>query len=258
VTVEVEAERATIPLDRAIPAGLVVNELVTSSFKYAFGNGGGRLKVRFATRSHQSEACITVEDDGSGLDLPPQKGLGLTLVEGFAQQIQGQVEYVRVETGCKIVFRFPVNIAQMLLSEPLRAKSGQQAAVRDIACQRTLKVYSRSGNSRISEMNDSCACRPACRSRSKCGRSHWAACAACETSITSSNITGCFPPRPRCRAASGAQASDARTPGPICNLDTLREMIAQNATLPPGKGSANGGRKSSSEDAAANAAAPLK
>ena len=111
VTVEVEAERATIPLDRAIPAGLVVNELVTNSFKYAFGNGGGRIKVRFATRSHQSEACITVEDDGSGLDLPPQKGLGLTLVEGFAQQIQGQVEYVRVETGCKIVFRFPVNIA---------------------------------------------------------------------------------------------------------------------------------------------------
>jgi two-component sensor histidine kinase len=104
----VEAERAVIPIDRAVPAGLVVNELVTNSFKYAFGNSGGQIKVRFATGSHQSEACITVEDDGKGLELPPKKGLGLTLVEGFAQQIQGRIEYVPVETGCKIIFCFPV------------------------------------------------------------------------------------------------------------------------------------------------------
>ena len=74
----------------------------------AFGNSGGQIKVRFATGSHQSEACITVEDDGKGLELPPKKGLGLTLVEGFAQQIQGRIEYVPVETGCKIIFCFPV------------------------------------------------------------------------------------------------------------------------------------------------------
>ena len=50
----------------------------------------------------------TIEDDGKGLELPPKKGLGLTLVEGFAQQIQGHIEYVPVETGCKIIFCFPV------------------------------------------------------------------------------------------------------------------------------------------------------
>ena len=36
-----------------------------------------------------------------------QKGLGLSLVEGFAQQIQGRVEYVPVETGSKTTFCFP-------------------------------------------------------------------------------------------------------------------------------------------------------
>ena len=51
VTVEVEAEGAVIPIDRAVPAGLVVNELVTNSFKYAFGSTGGRIKVHFATGS---------------------------------------------------------------------------------------------------------------------------------------------------------------------------------------------------------------
>jgi two-component sensor histidine kinase len=42
------AEKATIPIDRAVPAGLIVNELVRNSIKYAFGNGGGLIRVHFA------------------------------------------------------------------------------------------------------------------------------------------------------------------------------------------------------------------
>jgi two-component sensor histidine kinase/putative methionine-R-sulfoxide reductase with GAF domain len=110
VTIEVAAERVNIPIDRAVPAGLVVNELVTNSLKYAFGNGGGTIRVRFALTSNASEGCLTVEDDGKGLAVPPHKGLGLSLVEGFAQQIQGRVEYAKVETGSRIVLCFPVAI----------------------------------------------------------------------------------------------------------------------------------------------------
>jgi two-component sensor histidine kinase len=87
VTIEVAAEKATIPIDRAVPAGLIVNELVTNSIKYAFGNGGGLIRVHFATRSNNSEAWLTVEDNGRGMKLPLKKGLGLSLVEGFSQQI---------------------------------------------------------------------------------------------------------------------------------------------------------------------------
>ena len=110
VTIEVLAEKATIPIDRAVPAGLVVNELVTNSIKYAFGNGGGLIRVYFATSSNHSEAWLTVEDNGRGMKLPPNKGLGLSLVEGFAQQIQGRVEYVPVETGSKTTFCFPATM----------------------------------------------------------------------------------------------------------------------------------------------------
>jgi two-component sensor histidine kinase len=41
------------------------------------------------------------------MDLPPKKGLGLTLVEGFAQQIQGRIEYAKPGAGCKITLCFP-------------------------------------------------------------------------------------------------------------------------------------------------------
>jgi two-component sensor histidine kinase len=108
VTIEVEAERITVPIDRAVPAGLVVNELVTNALKYAFANAGGHIQVRFDATSNRSEACVSVEDNGKGMDLPPKKGLGLTLVEAFAEQIQGRVEYFKVDVGSKVTLCFPV------------------------------------------------------------------------------------------------------------------------------------------------------
>jgi two-component sensor histidine kinase len=108
IAIEVDAEPAQIPIDRAVPAGLVVNELVTNSIKYAFGNNEGHIKVRFALVGNSSEGCVSVEDNGRGMDLPPKKGVGLTLVEGFAQQIQGRVEFVQVESGSQTILCFPV------------------------------------------------------------------------------------------------------------------------------------------------------
>jgi two-component sensor histidine kinase len=108
LTIEVQAEQIEIPIDRAVPAGLVVNELVTNSIKYAFDNNSGRIWIRFRVIGNSSEGCLTVEDDGRGMDLPPKKGLGLTLVEGFAQQIQGRIDYAKIDTGSRTVLCFPV------------------------------------------------------------------------------------------------------------------------------------------------------
>jgi two-component sensor histidine kinase len=105
--IDVEAQNVRISIDRAVPAGLVVNELVTNSIKYAFGNRGGRITVRFTPISNASEACVSVEDDGIGMTIPPRKGLGLSLVDGFAQQIQGRVSYEKVETGSRAILCFP-------------------------------------------------------------------------------------------------------------------------------------------------------
>jgi two-component sensor histidine kinase len=107
-TIEVHSAHAPIPLDKAVPAGLIVNELITNSLKYAFGNAGGIIRVTFDVMTNASEACIAVADDGIGIKLPPKKGFGLTLIEGLAHQLSGRIEYVEVDKGSRIRLCFPV------------------------------------------------------------------------------------------------------------------------------------------------------
>jgi PAS domain S-box-containing protein len=86
---DIESER--LPTDRAIPIGLIVNELVTNAVKYAFP-GAAKGTVMVTLKRVPGELRLTVADDGQGLD--PRRadsGLGGRLVDGFAQQLGAQV-----------------------------------------------------------------------------------------------------------------------------------------------------------------------
>jgi PAS domain S-box-containing protein len=81
-----------LPTDRAIPIGLIVNELVTNAAKYAFPGGAGGT-VMVTLKRAPGELRLTVSDDGQGLDPSrADSGLGGRLVDGFAQQLGGRVE----------------------------------------------------------------------------------------------------------------------------------------------------------------------
>ncbi len=109
VIVEVEASAATLPLDRAVPAGLIVNELVTNAFKYAFeDNREGLVRVVFSTDAETGEACITVEDNGKGMGPSRNGGLGLKLIDAFARQLGGRVQRDPVEKGTRTRVSFPL------------------------------------------------------------------------------------------------------------------------------------------------------
>jgi two-component sensor histidine kinase/putative methionine-R-sulfoxide reductase with GAF domain len=115
VIIEVQADETHVPLDRAVPAGLIVNELVTNSLKYAFDEKGGTIRVTFAVDVTIGEGCIVVEDDGRGMpprsEQTPRKGsLGLRLIEAFVQQLNGRIERDEVEKGTKIRACFPLAI----------------------------------------------------------------------------------------------------------------------------------------------------
>jgi two-component sensor histidine kinase/putative methionine-R-sulfoxide reductase with GAF domain len=109
ITIEVETDRAALlPLDRAVAAGLIVNELVTNSLKYAFNETGGAIRVIFTTSPEQGEACLTVEDNGRGMGPSREGGLGLRLIDAFTAQLDGQVEQEPVEKGTRTCVRFPL------------------------------------------------------------------------------------------------------------------------------------------------------
>jgi PAS domain S-box-containing protein len=107
ITVKTEIESATLPADRAISLGLIVNELVTNAVKYAFpGEKSGTVWVRL--KRVQGLLHLTVSDDGTGLD--PRRadsGIGGRLIEIFAQQLGGQVERESGSNGTTVLLTIP-------------------------------------------------------------------------------------------------------------------------------------------------------
>jgi len=94
IVMELDVEHHELPLDRAVTAGLVVNELLTNSFKHAFtGERQGRIWLRLRARDQQLE--LTLEDNGVGLDNRDQASgtpLGLGLVATLAEQLDAALE----------------------------------------------------------------------------------------------------------------------------------------------------------------------
>jgi two-component sensor histidine kinase len=87
-----DIESELLPTDQAIPMGLIVNELVTNALKYAFPSET-KGTVMVTLKRVPGELRLTVADDGKGIDIRrADSGLGGRLVEGFAQQLGGQVE----------------------------------------------------------------------------------------------------------------------------------------------------------------------
>lgn len=105
---ELDVEDINIGIDTVIPLGLIVNELVTNSVKYAFPQGEGTITINLKSLSEQIKLNIT--DDGIGLpkniDIENTKTLGLQLVNSLVNQIDGNIEMDRSHgTGFKITFK---------------------------------------------------------------------------------------------------------------------------------------------------------
>jgi PAS domain S-box-containing protein len=88
-------EKYYVGLEKAIPCGLAVNELVTNSFKHAFpGEKNGTITVSLTADEHDGIVLI-VADDGIGLppgfDITAVKSLGLQLLPLLTEQLHGEL-----------------------------------------------------------------------------------------------------------------------------------------------------------------------
>jgi PAS domain S-box-containing protein len=106
-----EMESIFLPIDVAIPCGLIVNELVTNALKYAFpSDGEGKISVSLRKKEDKLvELCL--QDNGVGFphegDLRSLKSMGITLVLSLTEQIDGEISLIR-KPGTKFCITFPM------------------------------------------------------------------------------------------------------------------------------------------------------
>jgi PAS domain S-box-containing protein len=105
-----ETSAVHLPIDCAIPCGLIVNELITNALKHAFPDGR-RGQVRIALdATHDDHVILSVSDDGIGMaeavDLEDPITLGLQLVSLLTEQIGGKLDVRRADpTRFELRFR---------------------------------------------------------------------------------------------------------------------------------------------------------
>jgi two-component sensor histidine kinase len=105
IAVRVHCPPMRVSESSAVSIGLIVNELVTNSLKYAFAADRGGI-IEVDVRAAESGVQVSVADNGLGC--PGQaNGLGTRLVRLIAKQHGGRFERVSNEQGCKATALLP-------------------------------------------------------------------------------------------------------------------------------------------------------
>ena len=96
IKVKINIEPICLNIDTAIPCGLIINELLSNSLKYAFPKGtGGLIEINFKS-DNAPRFILNVKDNGIGFpkdfNLHNVHTLGLNLVKILTQQLDGDIE----------------------------------------------------------------------------------------------------------------------------------------------------------------------
>lgn len=108
IKIKLDIPAIMVEADTALSLGLIVNELVSNSIKYAFPDRYGQVAIYL--RSEQQDAyTLTVHDDGIGLPTDfeerRKKSFGLQLVSSLAKKLGGHIEYLN-NNGTKAILYF--------------------------------------------------------------------------------------------------------------------------------------------------------
>ncbi|MGI9552520.1 MAG: tetratricopeptide repeat-containing sensor histidine kinase [Aurantibacter sp.] len=107
VAIDIEMKKLELDVDMAIPIGLIINELLTNSLKYAFPSGGhGKIKV--ALTRIDDHLQLDVNDNGVGRlreDRVQGTGFGMQLIELLTQQLDGKM-VLNTNQGTSVSIQF--------------------------------------------------------------------------------------------------------------------------------------------------------
>ncbi len=111
INITVDAEGVELDIDRAIPFGLILNELVSNSFKYAFPVNDENGKIYIHLRKlNDKEGFFEYTDNGVGLpedsDERANSSMGIRLMNRLANQLQTKLNIDKTTEGVRFWFNF--------------------------------------------------------------------------------------------------------------------------------------------------------
>lgn len=112
ISLDVHISKDKLNIDKAIPCGLILNEIISNALKYAFKNQkNGLIKVSFTDlhKNKKHKFLLTVSDNGAGFILPTNvkdaSTLGLQLIHSLVEQLDGNL-IIESKKGTKYSITF--------------------------------------------------------------------------------------------------------------------------------------------------------
>ena len=110
ISLDINAVEVQLPINAAVPCGLVTNELISNALKHGFPAGRrGEIKIDLS-RESEGHAVLSISDNGQGipedLDLAKTDTLGMQLVHLLTDQLNGELTIHRANPTA-FVLRFP-------------------------------------------------------------------------------------------------------------------------------------------------------
>jgi two-component sensor histidine kinase/ligand-binding sensor domain-containing protein len=110
ISVQAAVEPVVMDVAQALPVGLILNEAITNSMKYAFPNNESGLIYVSLSRLSSGNVLLKVNDNGVGFLSPPDgetnSSLGFSLIKGLSEQLDAKLD-IKHEKGVFISLEFP-------------------------------------------------------------------------------------------------------------------------------------------------------
>jgi len=108
VLFHLDIEPLWLDVTKVVPLGLILNEIITNAFKYAFPYSG-EDKISIQLKSENEKIFLIVSDNGRGLpenyDLSKNESFGITLMRGMTEDLDGHFD-IENRHGTKVTVTF--------------------------------------------------------------------------------------------------------------------------------------------------------
>jgi two-component sensor histidine kinase len=103
-----ETNDLTLALEDATAMGIIITELVTNAYVHAFPRGAGEIDVTLHCLPGQSNAVLTISDNGIGFQEAPSPRRGMQLVRRLVKQVNGTLTFDSDHNGSVWTMVMPV------------------------------------------------------------------------------------------------------------------------------------------------------